>query len=208
MTTRLTSRLAGLLPLLLVFSLVPVAPILAQHATYSGSGDDVVQLDKPNADQPALLTVQGNRQGRHFAVVAHTQNRTRIGALVNTTEPYSGVVAADLPPRQNTALLEISAVGSWTIEVYPIGAAQRISVPGSFNGSGDNVLWVDGNASQAVVNGNSAGRHFAVVAYDKYGNRQGAIVNTTSSYEGTVLMPQDALLLEISAVGSWSIRLE
>lgn len=203
-----TFRLAGLPSLLLAFSLAPVASVHAQHATYSGNGDDVIQLDKPNGDQPALLTVQGNRQGRHFAVIAHTQNRNRIGALVNTTESYSGIVPVDLPPRQNTALLEISAVGSWTIQVYPIGAAQSVSVPGSYNGNGDNVLWIDGNASQAEVRGNSAGRHFAIVVYDEYGNRQGAIVNTTSSYDGTVLIPQDALLLEVSATGSWSIRLK
>lgn len=199
------SMLATLLPFLLALS---VAPLHAQHATYSGNGDDVVQIDKPNSDQPALLVVQGNQQGRHFAVIGHTQNRTRTGALVNTTESYSGIVPVDLPPTQNTALLEISATSSWTIEVYPIGAAQSISVPGSFNGDGDNVLWIDGNASQAQVSGNSAGRHFAVVAFDQYGNRQGSLVNTTSSYDGTVLVPQDALLLEVTATSSWSIRLE
>lgn len=185
-----------------------VNPVHAQHESYSGSGDDVVRIDKPEADRPALLVIQGNREGRHFAVVGHTANRQRTGALVNTTEPYSGIVPLDLPPTENTSLLEVSASGSWTIEVYPIGAAQQVEVPGSFEAEGDRVLWIDGEPSTAHVAGNRNERHFAVIAYDQYGNRRKALVNTTDVYDGTVLMPQSVLLLQVSASGSWTIRLE
>lgn len=185
-----------------------VTPLNAQHATYSGTGDDVVQIDKPEDDRPALLVIQGNRQGRHFAVVGHTQNRQRTGALVNTTEPYSGIVPVDLPPNQNTALLEVSATGAWDIKVYPIGAARKVDVPSSFNGDGDQVLWLEGDATTARITGNQTEHHFAVIAYDNYGNRLRALVNTTDSYNGTVMMPANVLLLEISTNGTWTIQLE
>jgi len=185
-----------------------VRPVAAQEETYSGTGDDVVRIEKPSTDRPALLVIQGNQQARHFAVIGYTASRERTGVLVNTTDPYSGIVPLDLPPTENTALLEVSATGSWSIDVYPIGAAQQVEVPGSFDGEGDRVLWIDGEPSTADISGNRAGRHFAVFAYDRYGNRQEVLVNTTDSYDGTVLLPRDVLLLEVTGSGSWTIRLE
>lgn len=185
-----------------------VRPVAAQEETYSGNGDDVVRIEKPSADRPALLVIQGNQQGRHFAVIGYTASRERTGVLVNTTDPYSGIVPLDLPPTENTALLEVSATGPWSIDVYPIGAAQQVEVPGSFDGEGDRVLWIDGEPSTADISGNRAGRHFAVIAYGRYGNGQGVLVNTTNSYDGTVLLPRDVLLLEVTGTGSWTIRLE
>lgn len=175
------------------------------HETHTGSGDDVVEISKPDDGLPALLVVSGNREGRHFAVIAHDESGGRLGALVNTTEPYVGIVPIDLPPTSSTTLLEVSATGSWRIQVYSIGAAQRITVPETFEGDGDNVLWVEGNPSRATIRGNSGSRHFAVIAYDGNGNRLGAQVNTTDPYSGTVVIPRQTLLLQISAVGTWSI---
>jgi hypothetical protein len=177
------------------------------HATYSGTGDDVVEISKPDEELPALLVVTGNRKGRHFAVVARDDAGTRIGALVNTTEPYDGIVPIDLPPRTNTTLLEISATGSWSIQLYSIGAAQKAEVPGTFEGEGDNVLWIEGEPSRAKIQGNTASRHFAVTAYDGNGNRLGAKVNTADPYSGSVIIPSETLLLQINAVGKWSVGL-
>lgn len=177
------------------------------HATYSGTGGDVVEISKPSEQLPALLVVSGNRASRHFAVVARDNSGNRVGALVNTTEPYVGIVPVDLPPTTNTTLLEISATGSWQIQLYAIGAAQQVDVPGTFEGEGDNVLWIDGEPSRATIRGNAASRHFAVTAYDGNGNPLGAQVNTTDPYSGTVIVPRQTLLLQISAVGSWSVEL-
>lgn len=180
----------------------------AQHETHRGEGDDVVRITKPDPDLPALLVVQGNPTRSHFAITAHTASRERVDLLVNTTSSYSGIVPVDLPPRQTTALLEVAAEGSWSIEVYPIGAAQQIDAPGSFNGSGDNVLWVDGSPATAQITSNAGDSHFAVIAYDGRGNRQDLLVNTTSGYEGTVLLPDGVRLLQITAEGGWTVRLE
>lgn len=201
-------------PLLVTAAILAVAtvgsadPLHAQDESYSGTGDDVVRIDKPKADRPALLVIDGNREGRHFSVIGYTANRERTGVLVNTTDSYSGIVPLDLPPTENTAFLEVSASGSWAIDLYPIGAAQTVDVPGSFDGEGDRVLWVEGEPSTAEIRGNQNQRHFSVIAYDQYGNRQKVLVNTTDPYDGTVLMPRDVLLLEVSASGSWTIRLE
>lgn len=178
------------------------------HATYSGTGDDVVKISKPDQDLPALLVISGNRDSRHFAIIAIDDSGNRVGALVNTTEPYAGIVPVDLPPRTNTALLEIKASGSWRIQLYSIGAAQRLKVPGTFEGEGDNVLWIEGKPNLAKIHGNFASRHFAVIAYDGGGNRLGAKVNTTDPYSGKVIIPSRTLLLKITAVGGWGVDLQ
>lgn len=177
-------------------------------ASYSGSGDDVQSISKPDKGLPALLAISGNGAGRHFAVIARDDSGNRFGALVNTTDAYAGIVPVDLPPRTNTTLLEIKATGGWRIKVYPIGAAQKASVPGVFNGDGDNVIWLKGKPKLAKVRGNSASRHFAVIAYDRSGNRLGAKVNTTDPYNGTIILPGRTLLLEINAVGGWTVDLQ
>jgi hypothetical protein len=190
-------------------SLVFSSNVSAQaHATYSGTGDDIVKISKPDQGLPALLVVSGNRNSRHFAIIARDNSGNRFGALVNTTEPYGGIVPVDLPPRTNTELLEIKASGSWRIQVYSIGSAQRVKVPGIFKGEGDNVLWIEGKPNRAKIHGNSASRHFAVTAYDRSGNRLGAIVNTTDTYSGTVIIPSGTLLLKITAVNGWSVDLQ
>ena len=56
------------------------------------------------------------------------------------------------------------------------------------------------------IEGNSAGRHFAVWGYDDYGETTELFVNTTDPYSGNVIDPsQNTSLLEISADGAWSI---
>ncbi len=180
----------------------------SQHREYEGNGDDIISIEKPNDDLPALLVVNGNRSARHFSITGYDANRNRTSLLVNTTESYSGIVALDLPARTNTKFLEISASGSWIVHLYSIGAAPKIAVGEDFSDKGDNVLWVEGDASIASISGNSTQRHFSVTAYDGNGNRSGLLVNTTDRYSGRVMVPNNTLLLEVNAVGDWSITLE
>jgi len=180
----------------------------SQHKEYEGNGDDIITLEKPDENLPALLVVNGNRSERHFSITGYDGNRNRTNLLVNTTDSYSGIVAVDLPPRTDTKLLEISASGPWIVHVYSIGAAPKISVGEEFEDKGDNVLWVEGDASIATVSGNSSQRHFSITAYDGSGNRSGLLVNTTDRYSGRVMIPNNTLLLEVNATGEWTIKLE
>ena len=144
----------------LILSLFISFNAFSQHKKYEGNGDDIITLEKPDEDLPALLVVNGNRSERHFSITGYDGNRNRTGLLVNTTDSYSGIVAVDLPPRTDTKLLEISANGSWIVQVYSIGAAPKISVGEDFEDEGDNVLWIKGDASIATVSGNSSQRHW------------------------------------------------
>jgi len=128
--------------------------------------------------------------------------------LVNTSDSYSGIVPIDLPPNTITKYLEINAVGSWQIIVLPIGMSETIELNEKKDMSGDDVLWIEGDAIFAEIFGNSASRHFSIIAYDKYGRYSKLLVNTSDFYSGKVMLPKDTLLLEVNAVGNWSITVK
>src|SRR5690606_17817533 len=119
--------------------------------------------------------------------------------------PYEGITPLDFRDSEETTRLEVTAVGPWQIEVRPLTSARVIEAPGSLSGIGDEVLFIDGEPDTALISGNAAGRHFAVHAY---GDSIDLLVNTTDPYEGRVIVPRDALLLEITAEGAWEVTFE
>jgi len=167
----------------------------------TGSGDSIVDIDKE--DEPALIHIVGNSAGRHFAVTNYGIGGEKIDLLVNTTNPYDGIRPLDFSKDELTGRLEIKATGEWTIEVLPLTSAHTLSVPGAFEGVGDDVLILTGGTPDlATIIGNATSRHFAVISY---GKRRDLLVNTTDPYDGTVILDRDTVILEITAEGSWSI---
>lgn len=168
---------------------------------YTGSGDDVIKIEKPE-DELLLLYIKGNSSSRHFAVLGYDGNNNRTNLYVNTTDPYEGIT---LDPDGTTSMLEISATGSWTIEARSVRSARVIEAPGKISGVGDEVILVIGTASTASFKGNPSARHFAVRGYNPSPD---LLVNTTDIYEGTVLVRKGTYILEIIAVGAWELDLE
>lgn len=206
MKQKSTSKKSLTLLLILLF-LVPFLTH-AQFAEHLGTGDDIIILEKPNPNLPALLLISGNKALAHFAVKGFDENRNSTGLLVNTTSYYSGIVPIDLPTgKTKTKFLQISAEGAWIIDVFSIAAAISINLNENFQGEGDNVLWIEGEATIAEIVGNQTNDHFAIVAYSRSGQSNGLMVNTTSRYAGKVFVPKNTMLLKITAVGPWSVKL-
>lgn len=92
----------------------------------------------------------------------------------------------------------------------PTPAPVVISDPVKYSGSGDDVITIDPLPEGYVfdITGNSAGRHFAVTAYDAEGNQLDLLVNTTEPYSGiTADRYQNAATLEIKAHGDWVVEM-
>ena len=125
--------------------------------------------------------------------------------LVNTTDPYDGVRPLDFNNGEHTTRFEVTASDEWRIEALPITSARILTVPGSIEGNGDDVIFVEGATPDlAKIKGNAESRFFAVKSYGKSSN---LLVNTTDPYEGTVIVSGDTVILEIQAAGNWSIEI-
>jgi hypothetical protein len=172
---------------------------------YSGSGDDIIDVEKPPGLTIAHIT--GNAASRHFAVTSLDSEGNAIELLANTTEPYDGTRPLDFMDGQNTTRFEVAATGDWTIEILPLPMADVIDVPGSFAGNGDRVLILGaGVPDTAHIVGNAAGRHFAVLGYGP--SFPDLLVNTTEPYDGRVIVRGDTLVLEVVAADEWTIDFE
>ena len=135
-------------------------------------------------------------------------NTDIIDFLVNTLDPYIGVVPIDLADFGTTAYLEIEAEGPWFIEIFPILAIPHLHTGEFFSESGDALLLIHGAGTMLTVTGNASRRHFSVIAYDSYGDYNGLLINTTDQYNNRVQLPADTFILQVSAVGPWSLRMD
>lgn len=168
---------------------------------YDGNGDSVLKIDHPEGVY--VFYVKGNSESKHFAIKGYDSKGNRTELFVNTTEPYEGVT---IDPDQETVSLEISSKGSWHIEVRSIWTCDVISETGkTYSGTGDSIVLIDTDATMATIEGNTAEKHFAMKSY---GDRKNLMVNTTDTYSGTVMVKYSPIILEVNAVGNWSITLE
>jgi hypothetical protein len=170
----------------------------AQPRVYTGSGDSVIKIDKPG-DSICLATITGNKASRFFAVQGVDGDKD---LLVNTTDPYSGTTLLDVHGGGTTEL-QVSAKGPWSITLAPINSAPELT-SGSNSGIGDAVLKYVGGTGIAAITGNKGGRFFAVSEYTDSGSD--VLVNTTDVYSGSVPLSAGPALVEIQAIGSWSIN--
>jgi predicted small lipoprotein YifL len=178
----------------------PTPTPVPEPLVYTGSGDAVVDLDRPN--EASLIHIAGNAAGHHFAVKSYDSVGNYLELLVNTTEPYNGTRPLDFMADEYATRLEITASGDWAVTISPLVLISVLDVPGTYEGEGDDVIFLNGNPDLATIEGNQAGRHFAIKGYN--GGRN-LLVNTTDPYEGTVILHKETLILEIIAEGPWSI---
>jgi hypothetical protein len=174
---------------------------------YAGTGDSVIAIEKPG--QLNVLHVTGNAAAKHFAVKAFNAAGESTGLLVNTISAYDGIVPLDFMADRATTRLQITGQGAWTIEIIPFAlspwwAERIVTIPGTLEGTGDAVLFLDGTPDTITVEGNAAAKHFAVWGYH---DRRDLLINTTGPYKGTVVLNQSTALLEIKAEGTWSVTI-
>lgn len=169
---------------------------------YTGTGDDVINIDTPSDGTLWVLYVKGNAEGRHFAVTGYTDQRKYTELFVNTTDPYEGTV---IDATQKTKKLEITASGDWQIEVRSITSCPVVQVGVVCSGIGDQVLLAVGSPDTAEITGNSEGRYFGVQTYGSSG--YDLLVNTIDAYNGKVLVDPDIACIVVTAVGDWTIKL-
>lgn len=176
----------------------PTQTPIPAPVVYSGSGDDVIEIDPPEGVY--VLHITGNASASHFAVKGFTSSGDSTELFVNTVDPYDGVT---IDPSLSTELLEISASGDWTIELVSIYSMPTISEGDTFDGTGDAILMVESYGSTATIKGNDSAQHFAVKSFGS--SKNDLLVNTVDPYEGTVMLSGDPIILQVTSSDSWTI---
>lgn len=177
-------------------------PVRFDPIRLSGRGDDVVRMTKPDVPAIIRLTHSGSS---NFSVISYDGAGNRIDLLVNEIGAYEGTRPIDFGTSELTERLEIQADGNWTVLVEPISAAQSVRVPATnVAGQGDTVLLLTGSSPDTAKISHSGSSNFVVQAY---GRSHRLLVNEIGNYSGTVVVPQDTLVLEVVADGRWQLTI-
>jgi hypothetical protein len=170
--------------------------------TYSGTGDQVIAVDKPNRGEPAIavVTMGGDRNNIVWAL---DQNLEQTDLLVNTIGTYNGEVLVDLgSSRGETRSLQIRSAGSWTIELRPLSSARSFDTQAA--GTGDAVLRYARSGPAVATFTHDGERNFIVWAYRDDG-RSDLLVNEIGPYSGSSAIRGPAWV-EVRADGAWTIE--
>jgi hypothetical protein len=89
---------------------ISYARVLNVPGKIDGKGDDVIVL---SGSVPDLAKIVGNAESLYFSVKNYSSDGYILDLLVNTTDPYEGMVILS----KDTAFLEIVSEGDWSIEI-------------------------------------------------------------------------------------------
>ena len=165
---------------------------------YEGNGDGVILLEP--FEGVYVFYITGNFFAKQFSVTGYDVDGYVSDQFVDTTAVYAGTT---IDSSQRTAIIEISAYGSWTIELRSILSGRSISQGETISGSGDEVLSVLSYGSTATISGNQGAHNFVVRSYGPSENN--LMVDTTDEYMGIVMIRGAPVIIEVAAVGEWTI---
>lgn len=176
-------------------------PEPAEPQSFSGTGSEVVMLEPLGEDFFfATVTHDGSRNLALWSVDAGGQD---LDLMVNTVGTYEGQVALNF--REDPAAIRVEADGNWTIELIPLNEAPRWDGSSAYEGTGDSIVLVGGVAEglTPVTLTHDGERNFAIWAWGE--SYPDLIVNDIGTYDGTTLLPDGSVALQVNADGNWSI---
>jgi hypothetical protein len=174
---------------------------------FTGKGDSILDVHFP---EWGVIHIIGNSDSRYFSVESLSNSGETIDYIASSSEPYDGYRLIDLS-TEKAARLKITAYGPWEITYFPsVYGFHPLIYPGKYQGTGDDVLLLipanpKTKPDTAIITGNSAGRYFSINAYNEDG--QNYLASSSDPYEGTVIIPPGTIIIEVDAVGSWTIEI-
>src|SRR5699024_4920172 len=103
--------------------------------------------------------------------------------------------------------LRVEAEGDWSINLVSLGEAPCWDGGTTYEASGDSIVIVDGGAD-GLTHGtltHQGQSNFAVGAWGE--SHPDLIENDDGIYDGTCLLPDGSLVLQVEADGTWTIAL-
>jgi hypothetical protein len=176
----------------ILYNLAGFIPPEVPTAKYSGTGNDVITLDKPVAG-PALLYARCDNPDTEFYILAFDKDGNQAyDMLAAGFGPYEGVTPLNFgwmytTPSQRAYRLQVTATGPWTVEIRPLSAAPSVGPGGTIEGTGDQVFRLEGGVATAVIKGGSDGDIFAVEDFDLITQIRNTLVFAQGPYFGRVV---------------------
>jgi hypothetical protein len=169
-------------------------------------GDSVFDIEK--WEGPALLKIKYTG-GSNFAVRNYPANSNDYyDLLVNTIGPYEGTVPLDFLDGQQTARFEVIAAtsGAWEFHIEPLANARIERIPGIISGTGDDIVFVQGDRPDLLeADALQAKHNFAVWAVTT--KRLDLVINEIAPYTGTNILDSSTIALIVHATGPWSLEI-
>ena len=175
---------------------------IPEPVEYSGTGDDVIEVNKNFEAGIAKITNQGRS---NFAVTTYDPNGDYLDLLVNTIGNYSGTRPIEFMENETVSKIEINSNGAWTVTIYPLVKeyVRICDVPGTCRGQSDDLIWLSGDDPDTVKITNQGKSNFAVWSYGSSGTD--LMVNEIGDYSGTVLFEKGVFAIEVQSSGTWTI---
>ena len=151
------------------------------------------------AEAEAALVTATHQGNSNFVLQTLDATNQMSDLLVNEIGSYSGVVSYGLMGAES-AMLQITADGAWTVQIDPITAAPL--APAQLSGTGDAVYKYEGSAAVAQIT-HAGSSNFAVHQTD--GTWPNLLINEIGAYQGSVPFMAGPSLLLIKADGAWTI---
>ncbi|MGO2774775.1 MAG: hypothetical protein ACTIB2_15365 [Brachybacterium tyrofermentans] len=172
--------------------------------SFTGSGSDVVMLD-PLGEAVFYAEVTHDGTG-NVALWSVDGNGQDIDLLVNEIGSYSGQVAINFSGEPSA--LRVEADGDWTITFHHLHEAPRWDGSDTYEATGDSLVIVDGVADglTPVTLTHAGESNFAIWAWGE--SSPDLIVNEIGRYDGTTLLPDGSIVLQVDADGPWTISVE
>jgi hypothetical protein len=163
-------------------------------ATLTNGADQVTLVDSSGAD--SARSADGARNADSTRSADGTQST---GGAVDEYRGY-------LFPASGATALQISADRAWSVTVLPPDSAYfpKITIPGTYQGSGSAVVLLEGKHGIAIFDSDHA-QNFTAWAY---GPGVGAklYINPPGDYKGRSVLPKAAAWMVVSAKGPWSVQ--
>ena len=179
-------------------------PEPVEPQSFSGSGSEVVMLE-PLGDDVFFATVT-HQGSSNIALWSVDENGQDLDLLVNDIGNYQGQVALNF--SEDPAAIRVEADGDWSIDLVHLSEAPRWDGETTYEATGDSIVIVDGVADglTPVTLTHQGESNFAIWAWGE--SYPDLIVNDIGVYDGTTLLPDGSLVLQVEADGTWTIALE
>ncbi len=170
----------------------------------SGNGDSIVEVRKVKKSVLVQLSHQDNS---NFIVWAADKNASRIDLVANEIGNYSGTVLLNLSPGEVLNYFEVTADGSWLLEVKGLKKAPNWKGK-SYSGFGDQVIELKkALSSNTLLNLSHTGSsNFIVWTYDNNGKKLELKINKIGAYSGQKFLGSRVKYISIQSDGDWTIR--